>query len=384
MNTVNSIGFALDPNNVPAFLLDWEMTLRCNLDCSYCPKEYHDNTTEHPPLEECLRSIDFMYEYVNEYMKYKKPTQRKVVLNVYGGESIFHPDIVEILKACKEKYKQYQDQWHLTITCTTNAVAGPSLWHEIVPLVDEFTVSYHAENLPKQKQQYLDNVLYLKKQDKRFKCVVMMHNRPDLFADSEEVIEFCKSNQLRYIAKPLDNPELQWAYNQDQFTKLKTFWISKVSTIQKSSYTEKISQIGKNQLVQSINEGRPCCGGRKLSLNKDLKSSISFVPTQGFKGWSCSVNWFFLYVRQFDGKVYTNKDCRMSTTGQVEPLGSLTNPDQILSTLRGQLETGAMPIIECKKKVCYCGICAPKAENQTDFMELIKRNVPVDVFAKPC
>ena len=187
--TIESISFALDPTNTPSFLLDWELTKLCNLDCSYCPTGVewgsHDNSTSHPPLADCLKTIDFMYEYVDEYMKYKRPTQRKVVLNVYGGESLFHPDIVEILKQVRCRYEPYRDRWYLTVTCTTNAIVGKNLWKRVVPMIDEFTVSYHAENLPKQKQQYLDNVLYLKQHNRRFKCVVMMHNDPALFADSE-------------------------------------------------------------------------------------------------------------------------------------------------------------------------------------------------------
>jgi hypothetical protein len=387
MTQVNSIGFALDPANVPSFLLDWELTKLCNLDCSYCPTGLdgsHDNSTPHPPLEDCLRTIDFMYEYVDEYMKRKKPTQRKVVLNVYGGESLFHPDIVEILRECHSRYEKYQDSWYLTITSTTNGVVGKNRWAEIIPLIDEFTVSYHPENLPKQKQQYLDNVLVLKEQNKRFKCVVMMHNNPEMFADSETVIEFCKQHELRYVAKPLDNHDLKWSYTQEQFAKLKTFWINKVPETQKLSYTKKIESVGNTEKVSSIHEGRPCCGGRKLSLNGDLKSNVSFVPRQGFRGWSCSVNWFFLFVRQLDGAVYTNKDCQTSTTGRIEPLGYLADSDQIISTLRTQLETGTMPVIQCVKDICICGFCAPKAEALPDFMELIKRNVVVDVFQKEC
>ena len=374
MNTVNSIGFALDPTNVPAFLLDWEVTKRCNLDCKYCGTipEWglhagHDNNTEHPPLEECLQSIDFMYQYVNEYMKYKKPSQRKVVLNVYGGESLFHPDIVEILNACHSKYKQYQDSWHLTITCTTNAVVGATRWTEIVPLIDEFTVSYHAESLPKQKQQYLDNIMYLKEQGKRFKCIIMMH--PALFEDSEKIIEFCKENDLRYLAKPLDNVGEKWEYTHDQFTKL-------------TKKEQPIHFVDKK--ISSINTGRQCCGGRKLSLNKDLKSAVTYVHQQGFRGWSCSVNWFFLFVRQLDGAVYTNKDCETSTTGQVEPLGYIAQSDSIIATLRTQLETQTMPVIQCVKDICRCGFCAPKADSKEDFMELISRNVSVDVFQRQC
>ena len=68
---IDSIAFALDPANVPSFLLDWEVTKLCNLDCSYCSTGLEggqDNNTKHPPLEECLRTIDFMYEYVDLYM----------------------------------------------------------------------------------------------------------------------------------------------------------------------------------------------------------------------------------------------------------------------------------------------------------------------------
>ena len=34
-NEIKSIGFALDPSSNPSFLLDWEVTKKCNLDCSY-------------------------------------------------------------------------------------------------------------------------------------------------------------------------------------------------------------------------------------------------------------------------------------------------------------------------------------------------------------
>jgi len=48
--------------------------MKCNLDCSYCHTGTyggHDNTTRHPPLDECLSTIDFMFEYANIYMKRK-------------------------------------------------------------------------------------------------------------------------------------------------------------------------------------------------------------------------------------------------------------------------------------------------------------------------
>ena len=385
MENINSIGFALDPTNIPSFLLDWEVTKLCNLDCSYCGTSMetggHNNNTEHPPLEDCLRTIDFMYKYVDQYMKYKRPSQRKVILNVYGGESLFHPDIVEILQACRDKHVQYQDSWYLTIICTTNGVVGKTRWQQVVPLIDEFTVSYHTENLPKQKQQYQDNVLYLKQVGKRFRCVIMMHNDPELWKDSESMIRFCQENSIRYTPKPFDNALPEMLYTAEQFSKLKTFWLNQTPSTQKLEYKKKMELIGTGtETVQSIDQGRPCCGGRKLSLNGDLKSSVTFVPRQGFEGWSCSVNWFFLYVQQVNGKVYTNRDCRMSTSNKVEPLGTLENSDEMINTLIQQLETKTMPVIQCAKQRCLCGFCAPKAEKLEDFRNLIFRNVTEDVF----
>lgn len=387
MNTVSSIGFALDPQNVPSFLLDWEITKRCNLDCSYCgtiPKwglhAGHDNNTSHPPVNECLKTIDFMYEYVDQYMQHKKPIQRKVVLNVYGGESVFHPNIVEILQACRDRYIQYKDRWNLTIICTTNAIAGATLWEQIVPLVDEFTLSYHSETLPKQKEMFKTNALRLKELNKRFRVAVVMHNQKQYWDDCVQTIEFLKANDMRYTAKPLDNSTTEWAYTADQFSKFKTIWLNKVPITQQNEYQKSIVDVGVTASVQSIDEGRPCCGDRKLSLNGDLKSNVTFVPKQGFRGWSCSVNWFFLFVRQYDGAVYTNKDCEVSTTGIQEPLGNLSDSKFIIDTLKHQLETKTMPVITCVKDICRCGFCAPKAETHSDFMKLIKRNVPTSVF----
>lgn len=378
MNEVTSIGFALDPTNVPTFLLDWELTKLCNLDCTYCSTGInggHDNSTKHPILKDCLTAIDFMYEYVNLYMQYKKNTQRKVILNVYGGESLFHPDIVEILENCKKKYQKYKNNWHLTITCTTNGIVGKNQWKKIVPFIDEFTMSYHSENLHKQKQQFKSNLLYLTNQKKPFKCAIIMHNQKNLFDDCKQFAQFCQENNYNYVLKPLENHDEEHYYSPQQFNTLKTFWINSVPNGQKNKYTKIMDTIDTNTSVSSIQQGRPCCGGRKLSINNDLKSCVTYVPKQGFKDWYCSVNWFFLFVRQLDKAVFTNKDCKMSTTGKVEPLGFLDDYESIIKTLKLQLESGSMPTIQCKKDICVCGFCAPKASTKEKFINLINRSL---------
>ena len=375
---IKSIGLALSPDNTPAFLLDWEVTKRCNLDCSYCDTDPewggHVNSSPQPTLEDCLHTIDFMYEYVDCYMAHKKHTQRKVILNVYGGESLFHPNIIEILIACREKYKKYSDRWELTITTTTNAIIIKKIWEKIVPLIDEFSVSYHAENLPKQEKLFFDNLLYLKNANKRVKCIIVLHNLLDKWYKSVDAIKFCKENDIRYIAKPLDNSDM--SYTSDQFEFMKNLWSENTN----KENIEEFNKPVKKSNVISINEGRACCGGRKLALNNSLKSSITFVPKQGFKDWYCSVNWFFLFVQQVTGNVYTNKDCRTSLNSKVEALGNLKNSDEMLINLKTYLDNQNLPIIKCVKSICRCGYCAPKAENLEDFKELISRNVITDVI----
>ena len=366
---VKSIGFALAPDNIPAFLLDWEVTKKCNLDCSYCGTGIdggHENSIPHPPLDDCLKTLDFMYEYVSLYMANKKPVQRKVVLNVYGGESLFHPNIVEILAAAREKYKPYADLWELTIITTTNAVINKSIWKKIVPMIDEFTVSYHAENLPKQERLFFDNLLELQRQNKRFKSIVMMHNDPSLWDKSISAIEFLKNNNMRYLPKAVDRVNNDWAYTKEQFDWMKNYWgLTPTETQEKTV---------------SVCEGRACGGGRKLALNNDLRSNVTFVQRQGFRDWYCSVNWFFLFVQQATGNVYTNKDCRMGFNGRVEPLGNLNSYQTILDNLKKQFETKSMPVIQCAKSICLCGYCAPKAEKLDDFKDLISRHVVTDVI----
>jgi hypothetical protein len=63
-----------------------------------------------------------MFEYADQYMQRKPNGLKYVVLNVYGGESLHHPDIVEILAQIQPKYQPYADRWHLTVTTTTNAI----------------------------------------------------------------------------------------------------------------------------------------------------------------------------------------------------------------------------------------------------------------------
>ena len=342
--------------------------MKCNLDCTYCGTglyEGHDNSTRHPPLAECLKTIDFMFEYADIYIRTKPLGIRYVILNVYGGEALHHPNIVEILSVLRDRYQPYQDSWHLTITTTTNAIISPTRLDKIIPLIDEFTVSYHTENTPQQKQQFKDNLLKIKDSGHRQKCLVLMHTEPDRFEDAQNMIEWLQQNNIKYLSKPLDHypQHVHLNYNQQQVVWFEGLYKKSLDNVDIHNQTTDLSDIG-----------RACCGGRSLCADQNRKNPQKFVSNK-FTEWYCSVNYFFLYVKQVNGEVYVNKDCKMNYDGTVGPIGNLDNTEPMLVQARDTNK----PIIRCAKSRCFCGLCAPKAEDIDTYKSIMRKyEIPTD------
>lgn len=384
MSKIISIEPAINPNARPTFLLDWELTMKCNLDCSYCPTPatvpvsmaYHDNTANHPDIDRCLETIDFMYAYVDIYMKHKPRWNRSVVLNIYGGESLFHPHIEEIMQAVRHKHKIYQDRWPLTVTCTTNGVVGPNLMQRVIDLVDEFTVSYHAESLPKQKQQVLDNLKLLKSSGRRLKCVILMHGDENHWPELQAVIDFCQLNDIAYLPRHLDG-HVNANYGPKQIKWFQNLWHQRSPTQSASKQFEIMShkQDVMANNVDLSDVGRACCGGRLMCINQEMKDPVFYVPDNSFQGWKCSVNWYFLYIKQHTGEVYLNKDCRMNFDGTVSPIGYLDRSKEIIDWLADKFNNEQVPVITCAKTLCTCGLCAPKSQTADDFLKIMTKHV---------
>jgi pyruvate-formate lyase-activating enzyme len=373
MNTaIESLEPAIDPNNRIGFLLDWELTMKCNLDCTYCSTGLyggHDNSTRHPPLQKCLEALDFMFAYVDLYMSTKPRGIHYVILNVYGGESLHHPDIVDILSQIKNKYKIYSNKWHLTVTTTTNAIVSDKKLRQIIPYIDEFTASYHAENTDKQKQQFKENLLTIAESGKRQKCVVLMHQQPDLFQDAVDMIDWLNQNNIKVLPKQLDGHSgldgSKRIYSQQQVQWFHILYKDKTFEV-----PEELLQDKSDSNLADV--GRACCGGRSFCADQKYKEKSVYVENK-FPDWYCSVNHFFLYVKQVNGEVYVNKDCKMNFDGGVGPIGNLDNTQQILSTLHDQLGSDSLPVIQCKKYNCLCGLCAPKAKDQKTYNSIMEK-----------
>jgi len=334
----------VEPNsNVqPPFLITWESTLKCNLDCSYCSS--HDNSIPHPSLKECCDTLDFLYEYVDVYMNLKVEDQRHVSLNIFGGESLFHPNIVEILEYAIRKHKEGNYIWSLGISTITNGIVKPKIWNDIIRYFDFLTVSHHAETTVEEKKLFKNNLLVLKEDNKNFQVSILKH--PDYVQEYTEMIDWCEQHQIKYWARNLDGPR-------------------------KASQEQTITFVQKNNVLRNTPLGRSCCGGQTFNVNQNYETPISFIDHNRFVDWHCSVNYFFVFVKQITQEVFVNKDCRMGYDGKYGPIGYLYNTDAILNELKQRtVNKSVLPII-CKKERCWCGLCTPKAKTENLFNDII-------------
>lgn len=346
--------------------------MKCNLDCSYCPAELyggHDNSTQHPTLQQCFDTIDFMYQYADIYMSLKPKNLRFVILNVYGGESLYFPDIIEVLKNCRHKHQQhYQSKWKLIITTTTNAIVPKKKMQQIIGLVDEFTVSYHTEATNKQKQLFRENLLTIKAAGRRQKCIVLMHNDPAKFDDALQQIEWCRTNDIPVLPKQLDN-QRRAEFRQPT---AQAIWFKNLYQQRSYKVENKVKFKTYDDTVDLADSGRSCCGGRQMCQDSNFRQRHAYVDNR-FPGWFCSVDEFFVYIKQVTGEVFTNKDCKTNFNGSIGPIGSLDAAQDLLDRTRQRLNDPNRSVIQCIRYRCLCGLCAPKAQDRLQFDKIMEK-----------
>ena len=192
----------------------------------------------------------------------------------------------------------------------------------------------------------------------------MMHDNPMLFDESHNFLNWLNQNQIRSLPKQIDGSGTR-SYNEQQIQ-----WFN--SEYQNKTYgmANKIDNTFKSSDLGDV--GRACCGGRQSCLDQNYKERQYYILDNKFPDWYCSVNKFFLFIKQVNGEVYVNKDCKMKFDGTVGPIGNLSDSAKIIDTLKEQLANG-QPIIQCKKRVCFCGLCAPKAKNLDTYKSIMKK-----------
>jgi len=104
--------------------IEWNLGKRCNLDCTYCPAEIHDNYSPHTDIKILQRTVD-------KLSNIPKPLR----ISFTGGEPCVHPQIANLFE-----YTRNYASW---INVTTNGTRTPD-WYAKQPL-DHIVFSLHFE-----------------------------------------------------------------------------------------------------------------------------------------------------------------------------------------------------------------------------------------------
>lgn len=327
----------------------WDLGRRCSYACSYCPPHRNNKTSPFIDYETLCKSMDRVAEYAHLYDTFRKnPAKKK--LSFTGGEPTVHPDFFKFLKYIKEKYPNFSRG------LTTNGWFGDKVLEQVLELTTGGTLSYHCEATDKMKEKVVYNAIALRE---KYKVNVMFHK--DYFDECVKVCESLEKNNVEYIPRIIGDEdsdekaiELGYAhkYNRQQMKWFREFWRNR---------GQKTAEEGNSQKGL----GRPCCGGRTFKLDG---ADTTFLPSTNFFGWSCMVNWYFLFLNSELDAVYTHQTCGVNLNGEVAPLGKISEFDSIIDELADSMYSKKVPLITCPKTFCGCGMCITKSKNDIDTM----------------
>jgi hypothetical protein len=111
--------------------------------------------------------------------------------------------------------------------------------------------------------------------------------------------------------------------------------------------------------------------------------NTKFVTSREFKGWSCSVNWFFMHIEQQTDSVFHHQTCQARFDQTRGPIGKLSQGSLILEELKTNLKNKTLPTIICTRKTCGCGICAPKSATADRYKNVVSRHIDTTVLDLP-
>lgn len=249
------------PHYYDSCKIEWNLGKRCNLDCTYCPSEIHDNYSPHTDISVLENAVQAISNIPN------------VRVSLTGGEPCVHPKIESLLWYMRPRIK-----W---INVTTNATRT-SRFYEGLP-VDHLVFSLHFEDTKwKDRLSTILEFDEFNNQKIPYNIHIMAHHD-----HMKSVIDSCLALQSRNI--PYSVRRIRWTEKHDWFNDLKynakdLEWIlSQKSTAKENTLIDEKELAHANDLI-------------KENRNQ-------------FKGWNCRAGIESLMIN-WDGEVY-RATCRV-------------------------------------------------------------------------
>ena len=277
--------------------VEWNLGKRCNLDCTYCPAEIHDNFSPHTNIKVLKDAVDALAEI-------GKPVR----LSFTGGEPCVHPNIEELLEHASQRL-----DW---VTVTTNGTRKFKFYAELP--VNYIVFSLHFEDVQWAKQ--VDTITLFAQMNEMknnfdFHVNVMAHHKHMLKV--KQAVDRFAGHNIKYAIR-----RIRWTEgDHDVFDDMRydgkdLEWILKQNATAEP-----------NVLVD----------GEMMHANDVIKQNLN-----QFKGWSCNAGIESLMIN-WDGEVH-RATCRVG--------GSLGN------IYDGSFEPPEKPII-CTRNFCTCAADIP-------------------------
>lgn len=133
-----------------AFSITWNIGIRCNYDCMYCPTAWHDNTSRYPNLALLQQRWQSIYNKTShKNLPYK--------IGFTGGEVSSNKSFLPLLEWLRENYGNNI----FKILVTSNASASLKYYLRLFKLVDNLSLSFHSEHAD--ENNFFDKVIALHK-----------------------------------------------------------------------------------------------------------------------------------------------------------------------------------------------------------------------------
>ena len=414
------------------FEVTWDMGLRCNFDCTYCPSHRHNNTSSHASLETLIKTSKFVFDYkkvIQSYLTF----DRKWNIGFTGGEPTNNPNFLDMCE-----YIHNQNDPNVKVDVTTNGAFSEKYCEKLIANVDSITISYHCEVKQKVKDNVVNRIYQIHNSGRKYKINLMIHAKQEYFDECMTLVYRFTEDDIKFVPRIIgesyDDSKYNHRYTPEQHAWFRNYWANKNKKITKpdankdAEYEYKDDQkkvqekkkIVEQPKKQEVKEpaggiscgsscdskkeetkkeekpkvnlrkqiGRPCCGQRTFYTleeskyqkdnvkldTEDWKPSVFACSTE-YKDWSCLINWNWLHIEQEYDNILHHQTCRANFGGERGPIGKISESEKILERLQRQLATGKMPVITCPNKICGCGLCVPKAKHHDITEAMFKKSV---------
>ena len=115
------------------FAINWMLGARCNYDCMYCDKEWHDTTSKPHDLE----TMQQAWENIERQTKHLNVPYK---ISFTGGEVTANKNFIPMIKWLRERLGD-----SAFIIMSTNGSASLNYYAELTKVIDAISFSVHSE-----------------------------------------------------------------------------------------------------------------------------------------------------------------------------------------------------------------------------------------------